>query len=125
MKTEKNKFIRWLLLGLGSVSLVLGLIGVFLPLLPTTPFVLLSAWCFLRASPQAHSWLRRQPLFGKALTDWEEKGAIARRTKWIAISTIFVSLVVIWLQVSLLSVKIAVSVLLITVSGFILSRPDE
>lgn len=104
------------------MSLALGIIGAFLPVLPTTPFLLLSAWCFLKSSPKAHQWLYRQPVLGKSLRDWERNKSIAKSTKVIAISMITLSLVFIWLKPLMLWVQIAVTILLVTVSTFIVTR---
>jgi len=73
----------WLLIGL--TSLVLGIIGVVLPLLPTTPFVLLSAYCFARSSPRLHDWLLGHRLFGPLIANWERHRAISPRAKLLAI----------------------------------------
>lgn len=68
----------------GAVSLVTGLVGIFLPLLPTTPFVLLAAFCFARASARAERWLLEHPRFGPMVRDWRERRAIPRRAKHLA-----------------------------------------
>ena len=72
----KREATRLALLFIGSLALVLGVIGVFVPLLPTTPFILLAAWCFLRSSPRFHAWLTTHPRFGPIIRDWHERGAI-------------------------------------------------
>jgi hypothetical protein len=69
----------------GGISLVLGLAGIFLPLLPTTPFLLLSSYCFIRSSPRAHRWLLAHPWFGPPIRDWEEHRAVSRRVKLLAV----------------------------------------
>ena len=109
----------------GFISLALGVIGIFLPLLPTTPFLLLSAWCFLKSSPKAHQWLYNQPSLGKSLRDWEKNKSIARSTKVVAVSMIVISLVVIWLNAIYIGVQVGVSILLCTISVFILTRPER
>lgn len=124
MAVVQNKIIRMTLLILGVTSVVLGVIGAFLPIIPTTPFILLAAWCFLKSSVRAHDWLHRQPVFGEILRNWEKNRAIARKTKIVAISMITVSLLVIWMQVKFLWLKIAVTVLLVAVALFIWTRNE-
>lgn len=75
----------WLMLGL--TSLVLGIVGVALPLLPTTPFVLLSAYCFARSSPRLHDWLLANRSFGPLINRWRQHRAIAPRTKLLAVGS--------------------------------------
>lgn len=76
--------IRILYLIVGWTALALGFIGVFVPVLPTTPFVLLAAYCFSRGSRRMHAWLLSRPLFGPMIQNWESYGAIGKRAKWIA-----------------------------------------
>jgi uncharacterized membrane protein YbaN (DUF454 family) len=75
----------------GLVSLALGAIGIFLPLLPTVPFLLLSAICFANASERLHGWLLSHRVFGPPIQNWNERGAISRRAKWIASISIVAS----------------------------------
>jgi uncharacterized membrane protein YbaN (DUF454 family) len=72
---------------LGFVFLGLGIIGIVLPLLPTTPFVLLSAACFARSSERWHRWLMANETFGPMIRNWEERRCISRRVKTIGILT--------------------------------------
>lgn len=82
---EKSKGARVVLWrAAGFVALGLGLLGVPLPLLPTTPFLLLSAFCFARSSPRLHAWLIEHPTFGPPIRDWRERGAISRCAKIMA-----------------------------------------
>lgn len=78
---------RWLYLAVGLLSLALGLLGVLLPGLPTTPFVLLSAACFMRASPRLHRWLLQHRWLGPPLRDWERHRSLPRRVRRIAVGS--------------------------------------
>ena len=82
---HRSRLIRSLLWLAGSVALVLGLIGVVVPGLPTTPFVLLAAACYAKASPRLHAWLLNHRLTGPLLRDWEAHRSLTRRTKTIAV----------------------------------------
>ncbi|MGC1173058.1 YbaN family protein [Polaromonas sp.] len=75
---------RWLFLALALLSLVLGVIGIFLPVLPTVPFILLSAWAAARSSPRLLAWLESHTSFGPMLTEWRRGGVVRRRAKWAA-----------------------------------------
>ncbi len=77
---------RFLWLGLGLFFVGVGGLGVVTPVLPTTPFLLLASFCFLRSSPRHHAWLRRSRLFGRLLADWDRHRGVRRRTKIGAIS---------------------------------------
>ncbi|KQP23513.1 YbaN family protein [Pseudorhodoferax sp. Leaf267] len=75
---------RWLLLLLAWVSLATGVVGIFVPGLPTTVFLLVAAWAAARSSPRLHRWLLAHPVFGKPIADWERGGWVSRRSKWNA-----------------------------------------
>lgn len=85
-------WLRWLLIVIGMIALALGLIGVVLPGLPTTPFILLAGGCFVRASPALHSWLWQSRWAGPMLRDWSEHRSLPKRTKWIALATMAVTI---------------------------------
>jgi uncharacterized membrane protein YbaN (DUF454 family) len=71
---------------IGCVAVVLGVLGIFLPLLPTTPFLLLASACFARGSTRMHNWLQTNRIFGKYLRDYENgKGIPLRGKVWILI----------------------------------------
>ncbi len=102
---------------LGFVSLGLGLVGIALPLLPTTPFLLLSAWLFLKGSPRLHAWLLSRPRLGGYIKEFQESRAIPLRAKIIAVVMMALSMAAcvvfvadaVWLKVllSLATVLIA------------------
>ncbi len=80
-----SRLVRGLLWVAGSVSLALGLLGILLPGLPTTPFILLAAACYARASPRLHAWLLNHRWFGPMLRDWERDHSLSPRTKTVAL----------------------------------------
>jgi len=86
--------VRWLLMAAGALCVVLGVIGIFLPLLPTTPLMLLAAACFARSSRRFHDWLLANRTFGPLILEWEKHRSIPRRTKFTAIALMSATLTV-------------------------------
>lgn len=77
---------------LGWTSVVLGLIGAILPLLPTTVFFILAAFFFTKGSPRLRHWLITHPTFGPPIQNWEDTGSIAPRIKVLALSMMGITL---------------------------------
>lgn len=77
---------------LGTLSLILGIIGAFLPLLPTTPFVLLSAYLYARSSQRLYNFLITNKLFGKYLDNYKRGRGIPLKTKLLAIALLWISI---------------------------------
>ncbi|CAI1786128.1 DUF454 family protein [Serratia proteamaculans] len=89
---------RWLLIILGWLAVMLATLGVVLPLLPTTPFLLLAAWCFARSSPRFHAWLLYRSWFGSYLRHWQQHRALPPGAKWKAVLMIVLTFAVsLWL----------------------------
>lgn len=89
--------VRVVLLTLGSIALLLGIIGIFLPGLPTTPFVLVAAACYARASERFYRWLLLNPTFGPLIAEWRHHHSIPYRVKWLAITLMSLTICVsIW-----------------------------
>ncbi|MEM9738449.1 MAG: YbaN family protein [Pseudomonadota bacterium] len=115
--------IRWLWIVFGFLCVGLGLLGIALPLLPTTPFLLLATFAFARSSPRLHAWLIGHKRFGPLIRNWNEHGAISRRTKTVSVSVMAVMPALsaglgapLW--------TIGVQILVLSASAaFILSRP--
>ena len=84
--------IRWFLWAAGTLCVGLAALGAFLPLLPTTPFVLLAAGAYARSSPRFHHWLMSNRLFGPFLRDWYEHRAIPRRARVLSVGLVVVFL---------------------------------
>ncbi len=100
----------------GSICLSFGLAGVVLPILPTTPFLLAAAACYLKSSEKAHRWLFRNRVFGEYLKNYKEGKGLSTKTKigiglllWATIAFSIISLKIIYVQVGLVIVAIAVS----------------
>ena len=87
----RRTLINWLLWFFGAVFLLLGIIGAFLPIMPTTPFVLVTAACWGRASPRFHRWLHQHRFFGPMVQNWEQRRAVPRRAKYLAWSMMTLS----------------------------------
>lgn len=84
--------VRLIFAGLGLLFMALGVLGIFLPVLPTTPFLLLAAACFARSSRRIHRWLLEQPTFGPILNEWHTHRSMpyrARRTAMLLIALSF------------------------------------
>ena len=77
---------------LGLVSFALAVAGIFLPLLPTTPLLLLAAWCFVRSSPHLYGWLMRHPKFGPYIRNFRESRAIPLRVKVVSVAMIWLTI---------------------------------
>lgn len=82
---------RLLFTGLGWVCLALGLVGAFVPLMPTTVFLLLAAWAFARSDERRYRWLREHARFGEVVRAWEQHHAMPRRAKRLALAALAVS----------------------------------
>ena len=88
---HSSKHVRLVLVFIGTVSLVLGLIGIILPLLPTTPFLLLSAACYARSSDRFYNGLLANRVFGPPIKEWRDYRSVAKRTKLTSIIIIIIS----------------------------------
>ncbi|MCW3781465.1 YbaN family protein [Defluviimonas salinarum] len=112
----------WLLAG--GAALALAAAGIVLPLVPTVPFLLLAAFCFARGSERMHGWLVAHHQFGPPIRDWQERGAVSRRVKWIASASIAAALCLaaaFRLPLGLLAVQ---AVVLCGVLLFLWTRPE-
>lgn len=101
----------------------LGIIGAFLPVMPTTPFLLLAVWAAPRGSPALHRWLYEHPRFGSVLIAWEEKRAVSTPAKWTACVFMSVSWVIMYLQTSTWVVPVSTGILFVCVATFLVTRP--
>ncbi|WP_413491510.1 DUF454 family protein [Morganella psychrotolerans] len=117
-------FTRLLLLLSGWIAVVLATLGVVLPLLPTTPFLLLAAWCFSRSSPRFHHWLLYRSWFGGYIRHWQEHKGLPRKAKRRAVIVILMTFAVsLWL-VKLIYIRLLLLVILACLLIFMLRLPE-
>jgi uncharacterized membrane protein YbaN (DUF454 family) len=118
---ERMRRLPWVCLTIGSLGM--GLAGAVLPLLPTTPFILLAAWAAPKGSPGIERWLKRHPYFGPLLTAWKEHRAIPTSAKVMAIGLMSFSWTMLYVVDYSSRILTAVGILFIGVTIFLLSRP--
>ncbi|WP_418212011.1 YbaN family protein [Aquisalimonas sp. APHAB1-3] len=115
---------RWLWRVLGVTCVGIGAAGTVVPLLPTTPFLLVAAWAFARGSERWRQWLLNHPRFGPPIHAWQSQRAIPRKVKWIGIASVVASLgIALWAQLPPAALAIQV-IALVCVTIFLLTRPD-
>ncbi len=115
---------RLVALLLAYVFLVLAIVGVFLPGLPTVPFLLLTAWFSAKGSDRLHRWLYEHPHFGKLLIDWEKDRAISRSSKVIASLMLTLSWVIMYRYIDSAWLLTLMAILFISVGAYVISRPE-
>jgi uncharacterized protein len=109
---------KWLLMSLGILAMAVGLIGVVVPLLPTLPFLLLAAACFVRSSEAMYGWLTSNRLFGCFIRDYREQRGVSARAKITALAllwgvigyTALMTVDAVWLRVLLVAIAVAVTI---------------
>lgn len=123
-----NPVVRHLLFFFGWVTFVLGIIGLLLPVVPTSPFMILSAVCFLRSSPRFYHWLTDHPVFGIYVRYYLSGEGMPERVKLTAITLLWIMMLVTalliieqeWLSTLLLSIAMLVSIYIVG-----LPEPEE
>ncbi|RJS94089.1 DUF454 domain-containing protein [Salinisphaera sp. Q1T1-3] len=120
----RSRLVRWLYRGLAGLFIGLAAAGVVLPVLPTTPFLIVAAWAAGKSSPALRERLRQHPRYGPALRRWQDHGAISRRAKIAAISLMTLSWALLWFTINRTGVIIAVGIMMAMVAVFIASRPE-
>ncbi|MET3588979.1 uncharacterized membrane protein YbaN (DUF454 family) [Bartonella silvatica] len=109
----------------GWIMVILGIVGLMLPIMPTIPFLLIASWCFARSSPRFHYWLNNHRVFGPPIKQWEEKGAISKFVKVLAVVSMmggFLSFLVIVHPALWLVLFVAAILLFIVI--YVVTRPS-
>jgi uncharacterized protein len=117
--------VRWMLKVVAVTSLALGVIGAFVPVMPTVPFVLLAAWAAARSSPRLSNWLENHPQMGPHIRDWHRGGVVRRRAKWTATVMMAGGAVTMLLFVRPLWVPLTAIAIMATVAIWLWARPEE
>jgi uncharacterized membrane protein YbaN (DUF454 family) len=111
---------------LAWLSFGLGVFGAFVPIIPTTPFMILAAWLFSKSSPKFHAWMLALPVAGPAVSEWNEHRIVRLRAKILCSTMILISLIVIWWRVpSIPAVKIILTIILVSVCAFVVTRKTK
>jgi len=112
---------KWLLMLLGSMAVTLGIIGVFVPVLPTTPFLLLASLCYVRSSDRMYNWLINHKIFGAYIYNYLTFRSVSKKIKIGTLIFLWISLMLsifivndLYLKILLLTIGIAVSVHLLS-----------
>lgn len=117
--------LRWLLKLLALVSLALGIIGAFVPVMPTVPFILLAAWAAARSSPRLSNWLEQHPTMGPYIRDWRHGGVVRRSAKWTATLTMAGGAVIMLIFVRPLWVPFTALAVMASVATWLWLRPER
>lgn len=120
----RHPVVRWAYFVLGWVLVATGIVGLILPVMPGTVFLILAAACFTRSSPRFEAWLVHHPRWGSGVRAWRAYGAIPPRAKGIAIGMMIVSIVVLAVTDTPLWLTLVIAATLAIVAAWIKTRPD-
>lgn len=121
----KTRTMRVVYLLLGLLMTALGIIGAFLPLMPTTIFLILAAWCFSKSSRRLEAWLLSHPVLGPTITHWRTHGVIAPRAKAMACAGMALGYVLFWIGAHpKLWLALLVAAILGACAAYVLTRPS-
>lgn len=124
--TKRQRATRYLLLLFGWLNVSLGFVGMFLPLMPTTVFLLVALWCFSRSSPRLTRWLYCNPRFGPILQDWHKYHVVPLHAKFLATAMMLMSLAVVYFSFANAAFVLALmGVIFSIVLGYLYSCPHQ
>ncbi len=119
-----KKHIKHIYFAIGWLATGLGVIGAFLPVMPTTPFLIVAVWAFSRSSPRLKNWLYHHPHYGEAIRNWFEHGAVGVRVKIFAIITMSLSIPLVYVLTNNLLIASIQACILVLAAAFLISRPS-
>ncbi|WP_455482049.1 YbaN family protein [Bartonella sp. B35(2025)] len=111
---------------IGWMTIVLGVIGVVLPIMPTIPFLLVASWCFARSSPRFHEWLHSHHILGPPIKQWMEKRAVSPFVKVFVVVGMASGFLLFWVMVHpVLWLALLAAVILLSIAAYIVTRPSS
>ena len=126
MDIISNRFFRYLLISAGTIFLGLGIVGIFLPVLPTTPFLLLSAACYARSSKRFYDWLMNNKWFGTYIKNYREGRGVPLKFKIFTLSLLLLTIIFsvffvlnnFWIKIILILIAIGVTIHILTIKTY-------
>jgi uncharacterized membrane protein YbaN (DUF454 family) len=121
-----NQLLKWILIAAGTVFVGLGIIGIFLPILPTTPFLLLAAACYARSSKRFYDWLINNKWIGAYIKNYREDKGVPLKIKFFTISLLWITILfsvfliiqVFWVRILLVIIAIGVTIHIFTIKTY-------
>jgi uncharacterized membrane protein YbaN (DUF454 family) len=125
-----NQLLKWILITAGTIFVGIGIIGIFIPILPSTPFLLLAAACYARSSTRFYDWLINNKLIGAIIKNYREGRGIPLKIKvftifllWITILfSVFFILLISWIKIILIIIAIGVTIHILTIKTYTQKR---
>ena len=121
LNVHRSKLSKILLATAGTISVGLGILGIFLPVMPTTIFLIIAAYCYVRSSDKLYNWLINHKILGPYISNYHRYKAMPKRAKIVAISMLWISIIISSYVVSKLWVSIILIIIAISVTIYILS----
>ncbi len=119
-----TRMARWAWIALAYACLLLGIVGIFLPGLPTTPFILLAAWAAAKGSRHLHAWLLAHRVFGPMIRDWQAQGAVSRTAKRWALGTMALCALIFFLTAPKLWMAASATAIMAVIAIWLWRRPE-
>jgi len=127
-----NLLLKWILITMGTIFVGIGIIGIFIPILPTTPFLLLAAACYARSSTRFYNWLINNKLIGTYIKNYREGKGVPLKVKvftilllWITILfSVFFILLISWIKIILIIIAIGVTIHILTIKTYIQKKDN-